>query len=89
VLDDWRAQLTAHRVVFIGDAVTRDGDLIDRIGEGQWQRRTPEPLAPQIALLGHRMAERGLAGLPHALTPIYVRRPDAEIEKERRAADAH
>lgn len=89
VLDAWRARLAPHRAMFIGDAVTRDAELIDRIGEGRWQRRTPDPLAPQIALLGGRMADRGLAGLPHALTPIYVRRPDAEIEKERRAADGH
>ena len=43
----------------------------------------PLPLAPQIALLGRRAAARGEAGPPHALEPIYVRRPDAEIERER------
>ena len=88
VLEAWRARLTPHRAVFIGDAVARDREVIERLGDGRWLRRTPAPLAPQIAMLGHRMAEQGLAGLPHALTPIYVRRPDAEIEKERRAADA-
>lgn len=89
VLDEWHARLAPHRVVFSGDAVARDRALIERLGEGRWQLRTPEALAPQIAMLGNRMAAQGLAGLPHALTPIYVRRPDAEIEKERRAADAN
>ena len=89
VLEQWRVRLAPHGAVFIGDAVTRDRELIERIGAGRWQLRTPDPLAPQIAMLGQRMAGQGLAGLPHALTPIYVRRPDAEVEKERRAGDAH
>jgi hypothetical protein len=41
-------------------------------------------LAPQIAILGRRRAEKGEAGPPHALEPIYVRRPDAEIERDNR-----
>ena len=89
VLEELRTRLSPRRTVFIGDAVVRDRELIERIGNGGWQVRTPDPLAPQIATIGQRMAGQGLAGLPHALTPIYVRRPDAEIEKERRAADAN
>jgi tRNA threonylcarbamoyladenosine biosynthesis protein TsaB len=89
VLEQWRQELVPRRTVFVGDAVTRDRELLDRLGDGRWELRTPQPLAPQVARLAARMAEQGLAGLPHALTPIYVRRPDAELEKERRAADAH
>lgn len=88
LLDRWRPRLRAQRVVFIGDAVGRDRELIDRAGEGLWQTIVPGPLAPQVAMLAQRLAEQGLAGLPHALTPIYVRRPDAEIEKERRTGSA-
>ena len=33
---------------------------------------------------GGACAARGLAGAPHALQPLYVRRPDAELERERR-----
>jgi tRNA threonylcarbamoyladenosine biosynthesis protein TsaB len=88
VLDGWRAILGGQTVVFIGDAVARDADLITRIGGGHWQTRTPGPLAPQVAALARRIGERGEAGLPHALTPVYVRRPDAEIERDKRAADA-
>jgi tRNA threonylcarbamoyladenosine biosynthesis protein TsaB len=44
------------------------------------------PLAPAVAHLGRLLASRGGAGLPHALQPLYVRRPDAELSRERDAA---
>jgi tRNA A37 threonylcarbamoyladenosine modification protein TsaB len=88
VLQQWRGGLLGKRVAFVGDAVTRDRDLIAQAGGGRWQTQAPAALAPQIARLGRRLAEQGFAGLPHALTPVYVRRPDAEIEKENRARAA-
>ncbi|HET9703122.1 MAG TPA: tRNA (adenosine(37)-N6)-threonylcarbamoyltransferase complex dimerization subunit type 1 TsaB [Vicinamibacterales bacterium] len=84
VADQWAAIIGDRSVVFIGDAVSRDAGVIAAAGKGRWRIQAPGPLAPQIAVIGRRMAERGEAGLPHALTPIYVRRPDAEIERERR-----
>jgi tRNA threonylcarbamoyladenosine biosynthesis protein TsaB len=83
LLDSWRAHLSGRRAVFIGDAAARDVEVISRGGEGRWETRTPTALASQIATLGHRRALNGEAGLPHTLEPIYVRRPDAEIERER------
>jgi tRNA threonylcarbamoyladenosine biosynthesis protein TsaB len=85
LLERWRTPLNEHRVIFIGDAVARDRESIARIGEGRWLTRTPDLLAPQIAMLGKRMAEQGRAGSPHALSPVYVRRPDAIVEREKRA----
>ncbi len=84
LLDAWRSHLAGRRAIFIGDAAIRDASIIDEAGEGRWKTRTPTALAPQIAILGARRAERGEAGPPHALEPIYVRRPDAEIERENR-----
>lgn len=84
LLESWQHHLAGRRAIFIGDAAARDADLIKRFGKGQWHTRTPTPLAPQIAQLGRLRAERGEAGPPHALEPIYVRRPDAEIERDRR-----
>ena len=84
VLRRWRSQFVQQRIVFIGDAVSRDASLIAEIGEGTWQLQQPEPLAPQIATLGKRLADQGLAGPPHSLIPLYVRRPDAEIERDKR-----
>ena len=84
LLESWKHHLTGRRAIFIGDAASRDAALITRIGGGHWHTRTPAPLAPQIAHLGRLRAGRGEAGPPHALEPIYVRRPDAEIERDRR-----
>ena len=81
LLESWKHHLAGRRAIFIGDAAARDAELITRLGSGQWQTRTPTPLAPQIAELGRL---RGQAGPPHALEPIYVRRADAEIERDRR-----
>lgn len=88
LLDRWRARLSGRRAVFIGDAVTRDAPLISNAGAAQCRTQLPGPLAPQIAMLGRQAAEMGRAGAPHALTPLYVRRPDAEIERDRRAAQS-
>jgi tRNA A37 threonylcarbamoyladenosine modification protein TsaB len=84
LLASWRAHLDGRLAVFIGDAVERDVALIAAAGAGQWLTRTPPPLAPALARLARVRAERGEAGLPHQLTPIYVRRPDVEVERERR-----
>ena len=85
LLESWHRHLSGRRAIFIGDAVSRDADLIARMGDGRWQARTPAPLAEQIGNIGRLRAAHGLAGPPHALEPIYVRRPDAEIERERRS----
>ena len=83
LLDAWRAHLAGRHVIFIGDAAARDAAVIAKSADGLWESRTPTPLAPQIAVLAHRRAVNGEAGTPHTLEPIYVRRPDAEIERDR------
>jgi tRNA threonylcarbamoyladenosine biosynthesis protein TsaB len=84
LLTAWSRHLAGLRAMFIGDAVPRDFSAITRAGKGLWDARAPTPLAPQIAQLGRRAARDGDAGPPHKLEPIYVRRPDAEVERERR-----
>ncbi len=84
LLERWHDRLAGRHAVFIGDGVARDAALIGRAQTGQRRTQTPGPLAPQVARLGRQMAAQGRAGLPHALTPVYVRRPDAEIEREHR-----
>jgi tRNA A37 threonylcarbamoyladenosine modification protein TsaB len=46
------------------------------------------PLAPAIAAIAQRRAEQGLAVPPHAVKPVYVRRPDAELARDRRLGAA-
>jgi hypothetical protein len=43
-------------------------------------------LAGVIAALAEAADARGLAGPPHALRPLYVRRPDAELARDRARA---
>jgi tRNA threonylcarbamoyladenosine biosynthesis protein TsaB len=84
VLSAWRSHLAGKRAVFIGDAAERDATLIAEAGKGQWTTLAPPPLAPALARIAATRAARGEGGLPHQLAPIYVRRPDVEIERERR-----
>ncbi len=51
------------------------------------QQVLPLPLlAPAIARLGRRLAQEAGSDLPHTLQPLYVRRPDVELEPCRQAA---
>jgi len=84
ILESWRQHLQGRAAVFIGDAAQRDAALIAAAGTGQWATRTPPALAPALARIAVLRAAQGESGLPHHLTPIYVRRPDVEIERERR-----
>jgi tRNA threonylcarbamoyladenosine biosynthesis protein TsaB len=44
----------------------------------------PPPLAAMMALVAEQRARAGESGLPHAIRPLYVRRPDAELARDRR-----
>jgi tRNA threonylcarbamoyladenosine biosynthesis protein TsaB len=81
------AELARHRarVVFVGDGAMTYRSEINAASPGSWQvMDAPVTLAPAVALIGRRLAGRGQAGPPHALQPLYVRRPDAELERMRR-----
>ena len=83
LLDAWRPHLVGRHVAFIGARDPRDVRLIgNTAGDGIRETRWAKPLAPDIAIIG--AARKDAAGPPHKLEPIYVRRPDAEIERERR-----
>jgi tRNA threonylcarbamoyladenosine biosynthesis protein TsaB len=69
-------------VRFIGDGAVRYEDLIrDRLG-AETPIIAPPPLAATIGRLAARSADRAV--LPHAVVPIYVRKPDAELARDRR-----
>lgn len=84
VLSAWRPHLAGKPALFIGDAAVRDAALITGAAGGQWVTRHPPPLAPALARIARSRAANGEAGRPHQLSPIYVRRPDVEIERARR-----
>ncbi len=84
ILDAWADQLSEHRVGVIGNGVaSARGELETRLGpEAELETALP-PLAPTIA----RMAAdpRCESVVPHAVQPLYVRRPDAVLARERRS----
>lgn len=67
-------------LAFIGDGAVRYHSLITNAAT---RRVLPMPhaLAPALAQIGQRLARCGAAGPPHALQPLYVRRPDAELDR--------
>jgi tRNA threonylcarbamoyladenosine biosynthesis protein TsaB len=72
-------------VLFVGDgAVKYREQILQHAGGRHCVIAPPAALAPLIAHLGIAAAARGEAGPPHALQPLYVRRPDAELERLRR-----
>jgi tRNA threonylcarbamoyladenosine biosynthesis protein TsaB len=78
--------LTPARMIFAGDGAVKYRSDIAAWSSGQSLIvAVPPNLAPAIAAIGLRLAAQGHAGPPHALQPLYVRRPDAELERLRRS----
>lgn len=90
VLRRWRGLPggARRRVAVIGDAVAPARELLEAELDccGLLTSRPP-PLAPIAARIAAAAAGRD-AGAPHAVRPVYVRRPDAELARERRLAAA-
>jgi tRNA threonylcarbamoyladenosine biosynthesis protein TsaB len=80
----WAEAYGASPFALVGDGATRYADLLrERLGSGVRILDVP-PLAPSIAALAAARLAAGESGLPHALRPVYVRRPDAELARDRR-----
>jgi len=86
VLVEWEERISGRQVTFVGDGALAYADLIEGAAGVRGRVVSPvPPLAPAIARLGRREAEAGRAVHPHAVRPVYVRRPDAELARDRRA----
>jgi tRNA A37 threonylcarbamoyladenosine modification protein TsaB len=85
-LDGWMPRLaTAGGVRFAGDGALRYRDAIaDRLGARAAIDIDVPPLAGRIGIIA--AANDARAGRPHAVVPLYVRRPDAVLARERRDA---
>jgi tRNA threonylcarbamoyl adenosine modification protein YeaZ/ribosomal-protein-alanine acetyltransferase len=70
-----------QRIVIVGDGATRYQPVFANRFAGAVIADTPMTLAAAAGQLARRRPE--LAGAPHALRPIYVRRPDAVMARER------
>ena len=85
VLDAWSDGLGHGPVEFVGDGVMVYREQItEALGERARPADEVPPLAPAIAFIAARDGEAGLAVAPDAIRPLYVRRPDAELARERK-----
>jgi tRNA threonylcarbamoyladenosine biosynthesis protein TsaB len=86
-LDAWIATgaLTADAAVhFAGDGALRYEDVIrERLADPRLPH-SPRPLAGTIATIAGAEPARGVS--PHAVAPLYIRRPDAELARDRRSS---
>ena len=85
-LDAWSGALSAFpRVRFIGDGAARYRDAIEgRLGARATVDAAAPSLAGAVASIAAHEPDRAVA--PHAVVPLYVRRSDAEIARDRRDA---
>ena len=78
------SQLETAPTLFIGDGAGTYAELIEAVGV---HARVAEPPAPLIAgaigRLATELADTGHRPPPHAIRPLYVRRPDAELARDR------
>jgi tRNA threonylcarbamoyladenosine biosynthesis protein TsaB len=79
-LDAW-SDAIVDSMRFIGDGAARYADVIrSRLG-AEVDILTGPPLAGIIGQIAGKFPERAL--LPHAVVPIYIRKPDAELAREK------
>lgn len=84
LLGSWDHTLAGGTPVFIGDGAVRyRSEILARFGRDA-RVLHPPPLAGHIGQIAAAHPERAV--LPHAVVPIYIRRPDAELARARRAA---
>jgi tRNA A37 threonylcarbamoyladenosine modification protein TsaB len=85
-LDRWEARIRTAPVVFVGDGAVQYAGTIDSRAVPTWTVLADVPLlAGTIGRMGVAAASHGTTIDPAAIQPLYVRRPDVEMERERRA----
>jgi tRNA threonylcarbamoyladenosine biosynthesis protein TsaB len=83
-LDRWRLEVQARGAVVAGDGAIRYRALVEACLGARAEVLEPlPPLARAVAEIAAVRAARGAAVPPHAIVPIYVRRPDAELARDR------
>jgi tRNA threonylcarbamoyladenosine biosynthesis protein TsaB len=80
----WTTGLRAAPDIMIGEGAMMYADVIHR-AVAETRIEAPPPLAATIGRMAVARARRGEALDPAAIQPVYVRRPDAELDREKRA----
>jgi tRNA threonylcarbamoyladenosine biosynthesis protein TsaB len=87
VLARWHRE-QRHPHAFIGDGALAYRDLIARAFPNTFIGDPVPPLAPAIARLAEAHAQRHGPVSPDAIRPVYIRRSDAELARDRKAGVA-
>jgi tRNA threonylcarbamoyladenosine biosynthesis protein TsaB len=83
-LERWSPLLSDAQARFIGDGAVRYRDIIQR---GRPSSVIVEPVPALAGFIGSIASdEPERAVLPHAVVPIYIRRSDAELARDRRGS---
>lgn len=83
VLANWLSHTDLRGIAFHGDGAVRYADRIVKVlGQYVTVATSVPPLAGAIGVMAAHQPHRAVH--PHAIVPIYVRRPDAELARDRR-----
>ena len=80
----WADVLGGRTVAAVGDGVPLVTQPFGRLIGTRLVCGDAPPLAPVMARVAATRAHAGAAVRPHAVRPVYVRRPDAELARARR-----
>jgi tRNA threonylcarbamoyladenosine biosynthesis protein TsaB len=83
----WAPQAATADIVFVGDGAVTYANAITAAMPGATVLPEVPPLAPAIGRIAVDAAARNAAVPPESVHPIYVRRPDVELTRDRRAAE--
>ncbi len=87
LLAAWGAELAEASAEFIGDGAIVHAAVLEEFLAARARLLAPvPPLAAAVAAIAAGRAAQ--AGPPHRIRPLYVRRPDAELARDRRRAGA-
>jgi tRNA A37 threonylcarbamoyladenosine modification protein TsaB len=84
----WVARLGERPLLAVGEGAVRYADVLRAAIPRARLVEPGEPLAAVAGRLAQVAHREGRSGPPHAIRPLYVRRPDAELARERRIATA-
>jgi len=80
----WKGEEWCPALTYAGEgARVYRGVIVEDAGHGAKFFDKAFPLAPAVGLIAELRAQTGKGVPPHALRPLYIRRPDAELARER------
>jgi tRNA threonylcarbamoyladenosine biosynthesis protein TsaB len=85
VLGRWAAANGSHPIAFVGEGVLVYTDLIRAAIPAAVITTELPMLAPSVAILAEAQSRQQGSSPPDTIRPLYVRRPDAELARDRKA----